>query len=139
MEFLKEMARKSANDFKEIADDVWGELGDSSMIPKALKEISSSAGKYALASQLLMTMNFPDDADMFRNSFNATNKGPTGSKGFAKTPIGHLLDSVADISAHRNAAAIGVQGFADISQTSTIKDLGEVLPQVRNMAMKENK
>lgn len=137
MEFLNKLARKAATDFKDIADDVWDELGDSSMIPKAMKDISTSAGKYALASQLLMAMNFPDDADIFRHSFNVTGNGPTGSKGFAGTPIGHLLDSVADISLHRNTAAIGTQGYADISQTSTIDDLGKLLPNLRAMAQGE--
>lgn len=133
MEFLRKMARQSATAFKDIADEVWDEVGDVKGISKEFKSIEHSAGKYALTAQLLMTLNFPDDAEIFRGSFNITGQGPTGSQGFKGTPVGHLLDGVAEISMHRNAAAIGAQGFSDVSQTSTFEDLGKLLPQLRSM------
>lgn len=138
MELLRKIARQTATSFKDIADDVWDELGDTSMAPEGFRKTSRSSGKYALTAQLLMTMNFPDDAEIFRSSFNVTNAGPTGSHGFKGTPVAHLLDAVADISQERNAAAIGTVGFSDVTQTSTINDLGKLLPIIRSMA-KEKK
>lgn len=136
MEFLRKLAQQSAEGFKEIADEVWGELGDTSGAPQEFKDMGRSAGKYALTAQLLMTLNFPDEAELFRDSFNATGKGPTGANGFEGTPMGHMLSQVAEASATRNAAAIGTQGFSDVTQTSTYDDLGKLLPQLRQ-AFKE--
>lgn len=130
MELLRKHARKAATSFKDLADDVWEEVGDTKGLPKALGE---TAGKYALTAQLLMTMNFPDEAEIFRGGFNVTGRGPTGAQGFEGTPIAHLLDNVAEVSMQRNTAAIGTQGFADVSQTSTIDDLGQLLPMLRSM------
>lgn len=138
MELLRKIARETATSFKDIADEVWDELGDTSGIPEGFKKVSKSAGKYALTAQLLMAMNFPDDAEVFRSSFNITNEGPTGAQGFKDTPLAHLLDSVADMSMQRNASAIGTQGFSDATQTSTIEDLGKLLPKIRGLA-KEGK
>lgn len=137
MEFLRKMARDSASSFKDLADTVWAELGDANSIPEEYKRISKSAGKYALTAQLLMIMNFPDNAEVFRDGFNITNEGPTGSKGFQGSPVGSLLEGVAEISAHRNAAAIGTQGNSDVTQTSTYDDLDRLLPQIREMGKPE--
>lgn len=138
MDFLRKIAKDTATKFKDLADEVWDELGDTSGVPQAYKDVSRSAGKYALTAQLLMTMTFPDEAETFKDSFNITNDGPTGSQGFSGTPIGHLLDSVAEITVQRNAGAIGTQGYSDVSQTSTIEDLGALLPRIRSM-VKETK
>lgn len=137
MEFLRKMARESATGFKDLADTVWAELGDTSGIPEEYKGISKSAGKYALTAQLLMMMNFPDDAEVFRDGFNITNKGPTGAEGFKGTPIAALLAGVSEVSMHRNASAIGTQGFSDVTQTSTYEDLDRLLPQLKAMAEKK--
>jgi hypothetical protein len=133
MEFLRKMAQQSAEGFKQIADEVWDRLGDMKGVPKGYKDTARTAGKYALTSQLLMTMNFPDDADILRHSFNVTGKGPTGSDGFSGTPVGDLLDAVADITKERNVQAKGTTGYSDISQTSTYDDLGNLLPMIRLM------
>lgn len=129
MEFLRKMAQQSAEGFKEIADEVWDRLGDMKAV-KGYKEASRTAGKYALTAQLLMIMNFPDDADVLRHSFNVTGKGPTGSDGFKGTRVGDILDAVADITKERNIQAVASTGYADISQTSTYDDLGRLLPQI---------
>lgn len=136
MEFLRKLAQESAMGFKDLADEVWGELGDISGVPQAYKDISTSAGKYALTTQLLMTLNFPDDAEMFRDGFNITNKGPTGSEGFKGTPVGNLLNGVSEIAMHRNAAAVGAQGFSDVTSTSTYEDLERMLPQLDALGTK---
>lgn len=133
MKFLRDIARKAANDFKNMADEVWDELGDTNGVPQAYKDVSRSAGKYALTSQLLMAMNFPDEAEVFRDSFNITNGGPTGAQGFEGSPIGFMLDRVAEVAMSRNTAAIGTQGYGDVTQTSTIEDLGQLLPMLRGM------
>lgn len=133
MEFLQKIAEQAATKFKNLADEVWDELGDTSGVPQAYKDVSRSAGKYALTAQLLMTMNFPEEADEFRGSFNITNDGPTGAQGFSGTPIGNMLNAVAEITIHRNTSAITAQGFADATQTSTIDDLGRMLPDIRAM------
>lgn len=138
MDLLRKTARQVATSFKDIADEVWEELGDTSGVPQGYKDVARSAGKYALTAQLLMTMNFPDEAEVFRNSFNITNDGPTGSEGFSGTPIGNLLDGVAEVSSHRNTAAIGTQGYSDVTATSSIDDLGKLLPMLRGM-VKEGK
>lgn len=131
MEFLRKMAQQSAEGFKDIADEVWDRLGDMKGVPQGYKDTSRTAGKYALTAQLLMTMNFPDDADILRHSFNVTGKGPTGADGFKGTGVGDLLDAVADITKERNLQAKGTTGYADISQTSTYDDLGNLLPMIR--------
>lgn len=134
MDILRKVARQAATSFKDIADDVWDEVGDAKGVSQLVKGVPRSAGKYALTSQLLMAMNFPDEAPTFQHSFNITNDGPTGSVGFQGTPIGHLLDSVAEVSQQRNASAIGIQGYAEAASTSTIDDLGNLLPKLRAMA-----
>lgn len=136
MEFLRQQAERTASNFKDLADEVWDELGDLKGVSQGYKDAGKSAGKYALTAQLLMTMNFPDNAEVFRDAFNATGKGPTGAEGFKGTPIGGLLTAVAAISQHRNASAIGTVGFSDVTQTSTINDLGKDLPVIRRMLEK---
>lgn len=139
MELLRKMARRTATSFKDIADEVWDEVGDTSGVPEGFKRAANSVGKYAFTAQLLMAMNFPDDAEVFRSSFNVTNEGPTGADGFQGTPLAHILNTVAEISQERNTAAIGTQGFSDVTQTSTIEDLGRLLPMVRQMATEGSK
>lgn len=134
MEFLRKMAQQAADKFKDTADEVWDSLGDTSGVPQAYKDVSRSAGKYALTAQLLMILNFPDEPEVFSETFNVTNTGPTGASGFEGTPIGHLLSSVAKITAQRNSEAIGVQGFGDVTQTSSLDDLVELLPLIDEMA-----
>lgn len=139
MEFLRKMAREAAMGFKDTADSVWDELGDIKGVPQAYKDVSRSAGKYALTAQLLMILNFPDNAEMFRDTFNTTNKGPTGAHGFSNTPIGNLLNGVSELSMQNNASAIGSQGYADVTQTSTYEDLERMLPQLDALATKSPK
>lgn len=133
MEFLRKLAKQSADRFKDTAEEVWDSLGDTSGVPQAYKDVSRSAGKYALTAQLLMIMNFPDEPEVFSETFNVTNDGPTGASGFEGTPIGNLLSSVAKITQQRNVEAIGVQGFGDVTQTSSLKDLVEMLPLIDEM------
>lgn len=134
MDFLRKQAQETAQGFKELADEVWDEVGDVSGIKGVFKGMERTAGKYALTAQLLMTLNFPDEADVFRDSFNNSGKGPTGSKGFEGSPIAHLLDGVADVAQTLNASAIATSGAADISQTSTYDDLGKLLPRLRALS-----
>lgn len=134
MEFLRKMARESGMGFKELADEVWAEVGDVSAVKSQFKGMEKSAGKYALTAQLLMTLNFPDDAETFRSSFNVTGKGPTGADGFSGTSIGDMLNGVSEVAAQMNAAAIGTSGAADISQTSTYDDLGKLIPRLRTLS-----
>ncbi|AHK11874.1 hypothetical protein CHOED_014 [Vibrio phage CHOED] len=136
MEFLRKLARQSAEGFKDIAEEVWDEIGDTKGIPQGLKDAGRSAGKYALAAQLLMMINFPDEAETFRHSFNINGDGPTGATEFEGTPYGRLLDGVAEAVQDMNASAIGVQGFADVTQTSSYEDLGKMLPMLRDMGEK---
>jgi hypothetical protein len=133
MEFLRKLTAKKADLFKDLADDVWDELGDISKISKGMKQISRTGGKYALTAQLLMILNFPEEAEMLRDTFNITGKGPTGIKGFQGTPMAHLLEATTAITIHRDAAAKEVQGYSDMGATSTYRDLNVILPQLRSM------
>lgn len=131
MDFLRKHAQQSAVGFKELADEVWSEVGATEGLRETFKGMEKTAGKYALTAQLLMTLNYPQEAETFRNGFNATGPGPTGSEGFADTPIGTMLDAVSELSQTLQAQAIGTTGAADISQTSTYEDLSKVLPRLR--------
>lgn len=138
MEFLRKQAAQKAEGFKELADEVWDELGDIRGISKGMKQVAKTGGKYALAAQLLMMLNYPDEAEMLRDSYNVTGAGPTGAQGFQGTPLAHMLDATAALVIHRNTSAISIQGYADAGATSTMKDLITILPQLRSFA-KEGK
>lgn len=129
MEFLRKAAKAASEDFKELADSVWDSMGDTRGVPAAAKKAGRTLGKYALTSQLIMMFNFPDDADMFRDSFNVTGDGPTGASEFGG-PIGTVLTNAADMAMQTNQEAINAQGFADISSTSTIEDIRKALPSL---------
>lgn len=120
-------AKAASEDFKDLADSVWDSMGDTSGVPKAAKKAGRTLGKYALTSQLMMMFNFPDDAAMFRDSFNISGDGPTGASEFGG-PIGTVLTNASDMAMQTNQEAINAQGFADISSTSTIEDIRKLLP-----------
>lgn len=133
MKFLKDAAKKAAEGFKDLAEDVWDAMGDTSGAPEAVKKAGPTIGKYALTSQLLMMLNFPDSAEGLRDSFNVIGNGPTGARGFTG-PLKASLENVAKISKDNNEQAQRLQGFADISSTSTYDDLANMLPVLTMMA-----
>lgn len=134
MDFLRKAAKAASEDFKDLADSVWEAMGDTRGTPEVVKKAGKTLGKYAIASQLIMMFNFPDDADMFRDSFNVTGDGPTGASEFGG-PIGTALMNAADMAMSINQEAQNAQGFADIASTSTIDDVRKMLPSL--MKVKE--
>lgn len=129
MEFLRKATQAAGEDFKDLADAVWEQMGDTQGIPQALKNEGKTLGKYALAAQLAMMFNFPDDADMFRDSFNIIGGGPTGANEFTGT-MHSILVNASDMAEGTNQEAIQAQGFADISSTSTFDDIRKMLPSL---------
>ena len=136
MDFLRKMARQSGQEFKDLADEVWAEVG-SSFDKDSFKGMERSAGKYALTAQLLMTLNFPEDATTFRDSFNFTGEGPTGAQGFMGTPIQIALDGVAEMATVLGAQAMRDTGAIDVTKTSTYQDLDRILPELRRILAEE--
>lgn len=136
MQFLRDAAKAAGQGFKGIADEVWGSLGNTENAPEGAKVAGRTMGKYALTAQLLMMLNFPDDAEMYRDTYNITGGGPTGARNFKGT-VGNLLARTAQVASSINMEAMEVQGFADISSTSTYDDLSKLLPQLTQVVEKK--
>lgn len=134
MQFLYDIAAQASENFKDTADAVWDALGESHKGSKTLREAQRTAGKYALTATLAMMMNFPDNSDMFRDTFNVTGPGPTGADGFLSdkelASVGRLMGRGAAVASTNNMQARMVNGFADVTATSTLSDIQKMLPML---------
>ncbi|WFZ78502.1 hypothetical protein MQM1_019 [Aeromonas phage vB_AsaP_MQM1] len=134
MQFLYDMAAQVSEQFKDTADAVWDAVGPSHRGSGKLKEAQRTAGKYALVASLGMMLNFPDNADLFRDTFNLTGPGPTGADGFLEdeslASMGRVIGRTAAISSANNAQALMAQGYADVGATSTLEDIEKMLPML---------
>lgn len=129
MDFIRKAAQAASEEFKETSEKVWERMGDTQGVPEELKKMGKTLGKYALTAQLGMMFNFPDDADLFRDSFNIIGDGPTGANEFTGT-MHTILINASNIAQQINEEATNAQGFADISSTSTLSDITKLLPQL---------
>ena len=134
MQFLKEAAASAADKFKDTADAVWDALGPTTKNSGKLKVAHRVAGKYALTASLGMMMNFPDNAELFRDTYNLTGEGPTGAMKFFEdeetSEVGMLLGRGANVSMVNNQQAQMAQGYADVLATSTLDDIQKMLPML---------
>lgn len=134
MQFLQEMAAAAADKFKDTADAVWDALGSNTKNSGKLKGAHRVAGKYALTAHLCMMMNYPDNAELFRDTFNLTGDGPTGAASFYEdeetSEVGALLGRGANVAMVNSQQAMMAQGYADVSATSTLDDIQKMLPML---------
>ena len=134
MQFLQELAADTADKFKDTAEAVWDALGGPVKKSERLKEAQYSAGKYALTASLCMMMNFPDNADVFRDIYNLNGKGHTGAFSFVDDEelhdIGKVLGRASNVATVNNYQARMAVGHADVSATSTLDDIQKMLPML---------
>lgn len=134
MQFLKEIAADASERFKDTADAVWDSMRPTTKNSGKLKEASRIAGKYALTANLAMMMNFPDNAELFRDTFNVTGPHHTGAKRFFEdeetSDVGLILGRGANIAMVNNKQAQMAQGYADVLATSTLSDIQKMLPML---------
>lgn len=137
MEFMDKLAAQAADNFKKTADGLWASLGGpKASQSKTVRKSKFSAGKYAVLATMVLMMNYPDNASVFRQVFNVTGTGPNGVEGFAASKsvtanaIARALHNTQIISQTLSLEAIEAQGFADVSATSTLKDIQKLLPVI---------
>ena len=134
MQFLQDLAAQAADKFKDTADAVWDALGPSAKNSGKLRESQRTAGKYALVSSMAMMMNYPDNAELFRDTFNLTGPGHTGASKFFDdeevSEIGSVLGRSANVAMVNNQQAKMVQGYANVAATSTLDDILKMLPML---------
>lgn len=147
MEFMDKLAAKAAERFKDTADLLWEGLGGpTASKSKTVSNAKFSAGKYATLATMVLMMNFPDNAMVFRQAFNVTGNGPDGVEGFAASKsvtanaIARTLHNTHAVSQKLSLDAIEATGKADVTATSTLRDIQQILPVVlRNVQTKDNK
>ena len=134
MQFLYDLAAQAGDNFKETADAVWDALGESHKGSKTLREAQRTAGKYALTATMAMMMNYPDNAELFRDTFNVTGPGPTGAGEFMGDKelesVGRLIGRGSVVAGANNSQAQMMNGFADVTATSTLSDIQNMLPML---------
>lgn len=134
MQFLQDLAAQTADKFKDTAEAVWDALGPTARNSGKLKESQRTAGKYALTASLGMMMNYPDNAEVFRDTFNLTGPGHTGAGNFLDDDelagIGRILGRSANVSMVNNQQAQMVMGYADVTATSSLSDIQKMLPML---------
>lgn len=137
MQFMDKLAAEAANKFKETSDELWEFLGGpEASQSKTVRASRFSAGKYATLATMVLMMNYPDNATVFRDAFNVTGNGPDGVAGFAATKsvtanrIARALHNTQVISQTLSLEAIRAQGYADITATSTLDDILQMLPVI---------
>jgi len=145
MEFMDKLAAKAADKFKETADSLWEGLGGTQASKsKTVRNAKFSAGKYATLATMVLMLNFPDNASVFRQAFNVTGNGPDGVEGFAASKsvtanaIARALHNTQVISQKLSLDAIRETGNADVTATSTLKDIRQILPVITR-SVKETK
>lgn len=134
MQFLYDMAAQVSEQFKDTAEAVWDAMGPSHRGSGKLREAQRTAGKYALTASLGMMLNFPDNAELFRDTFNLTGPGPTGADEFLSdtdlSAMGRVVGRTSAISSANNMQALMAQGYADVGATSTLEDIQKMLPML---------
>lgn len=134
MQFLYDIAAQVSEQFKETSDAVWDALGDSPKGSKTLRGAQRTAGKYAITATLAMMMNYPDNAEMFRDVFNVTGEGPTGASEFLSdkelSSLGRMLGRASSVAVTNNVQAFNIQGYADVSASSTLEDIQKMIPMI---------
>lgn len=145
MEFMDKLAAQAADNFKKTADDLWTALGGpEASKSKTVRNAKFSAGKYAVLATMVLMMNYPDNASTFRQAFNVTGNGPDGVEGFAASKsvtanaIARALHNTQVVAQTLSLEAIKAQGSADVTATSTLKDVRKILPVITR-SVKEKK
>ena len=135
MEFMDKMAAQAADKFKETAGEVWEALGgQEASKSNTVRQARFSAGKYAVLATMVLMMNYPDNARLFRQGFNVNGNGPTGVDEFAATKsvtankIARMLHNTNMLAEALSIEAIAATGRADPTATSTLTDLMQLLP-----------
>lgn len=135
MDFMDKLAAQAADNFKETAGDLWEFLGGpEASNSNTVRNARFSAGKYAVLATMVLMMNYPDNANIFRDAFNVTGNGPDGVDGFAASKsvtankIARALHNTQVVSQTLSLEAIRVAGQADPTATSTLKDIRKLLP-----------
>jgi len=147
MKFIDDIAAEAANSFKDISDMLWESLGGPEASKSStVKTAKYTAGKYAVLSTMILMLNYPDNARVFRDAFNVTGHGPDGVEGFAASKsvtankIARVLNNTQVVSETLSLEAIREQGFADVSATSTLADIKKLLPVLsKPLGKEENK
>lgn len=134
MQFVDKLAAQAADNFKDTADELWAAIGKDASQSRTVRNAKFSAGKYATLATVAMMFNFPDNATIFRDSFNGTGNGPTGAAGFAQdkdvtaNEIARTIANTADLSMNLALQAFEQYGSADIAATSTLTDVRNLIP-----------
>lgn len=134
MQFVDKLAAQAADNFKQTADTLWSQIGGSASQSRTVSQAKFSAGKYATLATVAMMFNFPDNATIFRDTFNGTGNGPTGAAGMGAdkdvtaNEIGRLLANSSDAAMNFALQAFQQTGKADVVATSTLNDIQGLMP-----------